>query len=446
METARKFSRPHAKIIAVFCVLNALAWRVGWGAGDCTVTLQEIAYNSEEVKLFHLINQYRAELGLVQLVPSQIVSKAMAWKAKDRFLRGFPPGENPHIDTLGRDPWDLLVDCGAPPTVAMGEVGLGDRSEAQSVLTAWKLSPAHNSVITKTGARMIGIGQYGPVWFAQVVRDFADPAPPPMVVLTGPLDGARVSGVIELQGTAWDARGAPLPSGLSFRINGAQVGSSLTPPYKFTWNTGASANGAALFTAQGTDSSGVSSLSHAANIQVANPTGAGDGLAAAFYDNVDFSGGWGVRLVPTLDMAWTGGPTAPPPISHPLEQPFVFLDAFSVRWTGQILPEFSENYTFHILTDGGVRLWVDDQKIIDKWTDQPLMEHTGSLALTAGKRANIKAEFFNGPGATQIRLSWSSPSRTKQVIPTSRLFSTEGSSSIPLDRQPPNPPARLRQR
>ena len=34
---------------------------------------------------------------------------------------------------------------------------------------------------------------------------------------------------------------------------------------------------------------------------------------------------------------------------------------FSVRWSGKFIPQFSQHYTFHTLTDDGIRLWVDKQ-------------------------------------------------------------------------------------
>ena len=35
-------------------------------------------------------------------------------------------------------------------------------------------------------------------------------------------------------------------------------------------------------------------------------------------------------------------------------------DTFSVRWTGQVQPQFTETYTFYTQSDDGVRLWVNN--------------------------------------------------------------------------------------
>ena len=43
---------------------------------------------------------------------------------------------------------------------------------------------------------------------------------------------------------------------------------------------------------------------------------------------------------------------------------------YTVRWTGQVRPQYSETYVFETRTDDGVKLWVNDQLLIDKWQVQ----------------------------------------------------------------------------
>lgn len=97
---------------------------------------------------------------------------------------------------------------------------------------------------------------------------------------------------------------------------------------------------------------------------------------------------------------------------------------FSVRWTGQVSPEFSETYTFATVSDDGARLWVDGKPLIDNWAPHGTTEDKGQVTLEAGKRYAVRMEFFQGSGGATARLLWSSPSRPKQVIPADRLFPT----------------------
>lgn len=102
---------------------------------------------------------------------------------------------------------------------------------------------------------------------------------------------------------------------------------------------------------------------------------------------------------------------------------------FSVRWTGQVAPKYSETYTFTTATDDGVRLWVNDKLLVDKWQGQGTTEWSGEIALEAGKRYDIKMEYFQGSGGAVARLLWASPSQAKQIIPTAALYPTKDATT-----------------
>ena len=40
-------------------------------------------------------------------------------------------------------------------------------------------------------------------------------------------------------------------------------------------------------------------------------------------------------------------------------------DYVSARWTGYLLPEYSEEYTIHLEVDDGARLWIDEDLLVD---------------------------------------------------------------------------------
>ena len=161
------------------------------------------------------------------------------------------------------------------------------------------------------------------------------------------------------------------------------------------------------------------------------PTGNGDGLLGEYRNTNDptttqnngFSSAIALsRIDSKIDFDWLyGSPTSPSPL--------VNVDNFTVRWTGEVLPQFSEVYQFYTTTDDGVRLWVDDQLLIDKWIGQGATEWTGSIALIAGQRYKIKMEYFEWGGGALAKLKWSSARTPKQVIPKSQLF------SVPITRR-----------
>jgi hypothetical protein len=100
---------------------------------------------------------------------------------------------------------------------------------------------------------------------------------------------------------------------------------------------------------------------------------------------------------------------------------------FSARWTGFLEPEFSEEYTFYTRSNDGARLWIDDNPVIDNWTDHSETEDKGVIKLEAGRKYRIKLEYFYAGGDGLIRLLWSSVSRKREIVPADRFSLSDGS-------------------
>jgi glucose/arabinose dehydrogenase len=135
--------------------------------------------------------------------------------------------------------------------------------------------------------------------------------------------------------------------------------------------------------------------------------GNGNGLLAAHYNDTGLSVFAFERTEPTINASWGAG--------SPLQ--------FSIRWTGQIQPLYSETYTFHTLSGDGVRLWINNQLIVNQWNPHPTTEHAGSIALVAGQKYDLRLEYYEWSGDATIVLSWSSASQLRQVVPQSQLYS-----------------------
>jgi predicted phage baseplate assembly protein len=137
----------------------------------------------------------------------------------------------------------------------------------------------------------------------------------------------------------------------------------------------------------------------------------GPGLYGEYFDGLDFANPRLTRIDETIDFGWGSGSP----------DPSIGVDTFSVRWTGKVVPAFSETYTFFTLSDDGVRLYVDGKLLIDNWTDHGATENSGTIALQANRQYDLVLEFYENTGAAVIRLSWSSPSQPKQIVPRDRL-------------------------
>lgn len=145
----------------------------------------------------------------------------------------------------------------------------------------------------------------------------------------------------------------------------------------------------------------------------------GAGLYGRYFNDRRLSDLRWVSTDQTVDFDWAR--RAPNRPAAGIDPPIGAND-FSVRWTGNVQPRFSGAYTFHTVSDDGVRLWVDGQRIIDDWTSGGLRIRRGRISLQAGQLYNIRLEYFEASGDATMRLQWSHDRQSKQVIPRDALY------------------------
>lgn len=139
----------------------------------------------------------------------------------------------------------------------------------------------------------------------------------------------------------------------------------------------------------------------------------GDGLTGQYFDNSNLTTLKLTRIDPTVNFNWSSRS----PVAN------MGVDTYSIRWTGKVQPVSSGEYTFYTLTDDGVRLWINNVQIINKWQNQGATEWSGKIRLAAGTKYDIKMEYFENIGNARAELRWSGPSVIKQIIPKSQLYS-----------------------
>jgi hypothetical protein len=115
-----------------------------------------------------------------------------------------------------------------------------------------------------------------------------------------------------------------------------------------------------------------------------------------YYANPTLSGPPAYSTVDERRVDFDWGPGGAPP--------GLPADYFSVRWTGHW--GFEEGaYTFFLFADDGVRLWLEDELLIDAW--QPGMGlHTATVAVASEGFHRLKLEYFERTGSAAVRLHW----------------------------------------
>ncbi len=226
-----------------------------------------------------------------------------------------------------------------------------------------------------------------------------------------------------------DTQAGPVPLTVQFDGSGSTSPNGEIVRYEWTFGDGGTAEGRCVshtYTKQGqylatlriTDAAGAVRSRTLKYVNVAN-----HGLLAEYY----FMNGLMDLAVTTVDRSmdrhWGQG----------LLHPELCFDRFSIRWSGQLLPRASEPHTFSVESNGGIRLFIDDRRVIDQW--EWWSGGKGTVELTAGVPVRIRLEYRDRGRGGLVRLTWSSPSQPRAVVPTACLRPM--ASDAPWPEPPP---------
>ena len=129
-----------------------------------------------------------------------------------------------------------------------------------------------------------------------------------------------------------------------------------------------------------------------ANAQFSSTSGE-QGLTGEYFDNQDLRGTPVLKRVDKqVDFRWGEGSfTANGPVDH-----------FSVRWTGEFVPQTSSDYRWYVSSDDGVRLYLNGQLVIDDWERHSEKLNSYTAYLEAGKRYKIVLEYMEVVGGATV--------------------------------------------
>ena len=101
--------------------------------------------------------------------------------------------------------------------------------------------------------------------------------------------------------------------------------------------------------------------------------------------------------------------------------PSIKPDYFSVEWNGYIRADIDDVYCFFTISDDGIRLWIDDDLIIDNWNPHVSDEFSEPIFLENGLH-KIKLQYFESEGLASVSLAWASEHIYKWTVPPDHLF------------------------
>lgn len=134
------------------------------------------------------------------------------------------------------------------------------------------------------------------------------------------------------------------------------------------------------------------------------------------------------RIDPKIDFNWVRNSPGYP----------IVEDHFTAEWNGFIKPSVTGEYSFYAEADDGMKLYIDDKLILDKWeartegTDSEAMRSdakgtkTKGIKLEKDKYYPVKIEYHEDVQNASIRLFWESASVPREIIPTANLFTEKG--------------------
>lgn len=115
----------------------------------------------------------------------------------------------------------------------------------------------------------------------------------------------------------------------------------------------------------------------------------------SYWNNRDMSGSPALtRTENELNWDWNNGSP----------HGSVTADNFSARWTRYI--DFAAGtYRFTATSDDGIRVYVDNQLLINRWDDHAVQTYTADINLSAGHHL-ITVEYYENSGLAVAKLTW----------------------------------------
>jgi beta-glucosidase len=128
------------------------------------------------------------------------------------------------------------------------------------------------------------------------------------------------------------------------------------------------------------------------------------GLNASYFNNKELLGEPIINCIdPKIDFNW--GYDFPYPVLKTVNS----KKHYSVRWTGALLPPQSGIYKINVIHNDGIRVYLNEQLLIDHWKSGRTRFHSAEVPLVTGKSYKLRIEYFFDGGLSLVKFGWQLP-------------------------------------
>ena len=121
------------------------------------------------------------------------------------------------------------------------------------------------------------------------------------------------------------------------------------------------------------------------------------GLTAEYFTNKNLEGKPAVtKIDKQISFDWGDGSPFP---GFP-------VDNFSVRWTGELKAPETGDFLIDIVSDDGVRFFINDSLMINDWNDHAAQSNKFKIHFEKDKSYKIKLEYYEHGGSALVELGW----------------------------------------
>jgi len=134
------------------------------------------------------------------------------------------------------------------------------------------------------------------------------------------------------------------------------------------------------------------------------------GLKGEYFQNINLEGQPAmIRTDTNIDESFWVDPA--PGFGH---------ENFSVRWTGELVPDSTGTYRLGFRGDDGVRVFLDEKPLVTEWSPHPSRTTMVSVSLIRAQHYRLRVEYFHTRDDGTAHLVWIPPNTVETAVQVAR--------------------------